>query len=305
MEKNIEALEKLLFDYDHAGYLLRDELARNIRKLLDIIGQENPVHIHSWIGKKIHNIGRYIVLDYRIKNLSIDKLNELVKNLDFSDNPIWTLATLVMVAARFNINLTKSRPMKYRWEQVLNYLAQKMQPSENVENSNAKVAQKTQVIDKVEAVMVKVLLDNGGKIQTFKIYSVGVDEPKIPKKEVYRALDQYGKLIKVGSQGPSACEKTGYSKKEAQTHVNYILKERKTKLRCYECDVCGRWHLTHQAKHRPERFPGENYQAKRRDFYDSNAEIMESERTMVARTFLKQECVMTENNLYIECKSTS
>jgi PII-like signaling protein len=43
-------------------------------------------------------------------------------------------------------------------------------------------------------------------------------------------------------------KKICYTKKEAETLVNFLKKRGKRGLRIYECDKgCGKWHITHQA----------------------------------------------------------
>ncbi len=42
--------------------------------------------------------------------------------------------------------------------------------------------------------------------------------------------------------------KIAYSKKGAQTEINFLHDEGETNLRKYQCNVCNFWHLTHKPK---------------------------------------------------------
>ena len=62
----------------------------------------------------------------------------------------------------------------------------------------------------------------------------------------YAATGPVPDLAGFRAMGPR-CQKKGYSKKEAQTVVNYrnSLRDKDMELRIYQCP-CGYWHVTHK-----------------------------------------------------------
>lgn len=58
--------------------------------------------------------------------------------------------------------------------------------------------------------------------------------------------------LKTPTRGAPRCEKTAYSKKDAQTAINAAMNRRTKRpkqLRSYHCPRCNAWHLTHQELH--------------------------------------------------------